>query len=307
MPSIAKPLPIAAALIASLVIPAAHGVKPQRWQHTNEADFEPGVAEGVVVTNLGDIKLAREVEALAEMPETVTVVHDAAMLGDTVYLAVGPEPAVMAYADGELTEFATVDGGQAFALGTHDGQLLVGVSGEPAQLLTLDAQGEAASTVDLPEDVRYVWDVVSLPGDGGLILATGPSGQLLRVTADGEAETLYDATQANLLSLAASPTASGFPMYAGTDTDGLVYRFASADEPPYVVYDAAEPEVAAIVVADDGQVYFGTADAEQARPGRLEQPADAEAGRPTAAAAGDAPAPDDAPPSPDDLPRVPPA
>ncbi|MEM9791016.1 MAG: hypothetical protein AAF842_11510 [Planctomycetota bacterium] len=307
MPPHAKPLLAAAVLACSLVVPVTHAVKPQQWQHTAEADFEPGVAEGVVITNLGDIKLARQVESLADLPEATSVVHDAVRLGQTVYLAVGPEPRVMAWDGQALSEFAAMDEGQVFALGTSGDRLLVGVSGDTARVVTLDAQGGVAVSVDLPEGVRYVWDIATLPGAGGMVVATGPEGQVFHLTGDGPAvEAMYDAEQANVLSLALSPTADGFPLYAGTDTDGLVYRFSATDEPPYVVYDAAEPEVAAIVVGEDGHVYFGTADAEQARPGRLEEAAEGEAGRPATQ-----PAPADnagqAPPAPDDLPRVPPS
>ncbi|MHB1157075.1 MAG: NHL repeat-containing protein [Phycisphaerales bacterium] len=92
-------------------------------------------------------------------------------------------------------------------------------------------------------------------------------------------------------------------LYAGTDTEGLVYRItpqpapgseepgskepASKEHPfsAYVIYDAAEPEIGAMVVMPDGTVYVGTADADQAKPGRLNEPAKEEQGKPAPAAA----------------------
>ena len=91
-------------------------------------------------------------------------------------------------------------------------------------------------------------------------------------------ELLLDTAQNNVLCLGLHEN----ELYAGTDTDGLIYRIdlaAKDDAKPYVVFDAPEPEIAAMIVSADGVVYAGTADAEQARPGRLEQAVQQEEGR----------------------------
>ncbi|MEM6332978.1 MAG: hypothetical protein AAF823_06530 [Planctomycetota bacterium] len=260
------------------VVGGAWGVQPQRWEHATEADFEPGAAEGVVVTNLGDLRLARAEAVLAEVEGEGAVVHDAVAIDGVVYLAVGPEPAVMSW-DGEtLATVAEVDGGQVFHVGAYGGELVVGVSGASPAVMKLDGEGGLAAWAALPEGVAYVWDTAEAGGD--LIVATGPEGGVYRVAADGSAELAYDAEQANILTLAASPTADGLPLYAGTDTEGLIYRWTAGEELPYVVYDCHEPEVAAIVLAADGTVFAGTADAERARPGSLNGAVSEENGRP---------------------------
>src|SRR5262249_49489378 len=48
----------------------------------------------------------------------------------------------------------------------------------------------------------------------------------------------------------------------------------------YVLYNAGEPEIGALVVFADGTIYAGTADADQARPGRLNEAVGTEVGRP---------------------------
>ncbi|MEO0587654.1 MAG: hypothetical protein AAF078_08445, partial [Planctomycetota bacterium] len=281
--------------LGATVAGLAGGVQPQRWEHATEADFEPGVAEGVVVTNLGDLRLARAEAVLAEIEGeegVATVVHDAVAIDGVVYLAVGPEPAVMSW-DGEALEtVAEVDGGQVFHVGAYGGELVVGVSGASAAVMKPDGEGGLAEWAALPEGVAYVWDTAEAGGD--LIVATGPEGGVYRVTADGTAELAYDAEQANVLTLASSPTADGLPLYAGTDTDGLIYRWVAGEELPYVVYDCHEPEVAALVLAADGTLFAGTADAEQARPGSLNGAVTEEAGRPDEEAneAAEAPAED---------------
>ena len=148
----------------------------------------------------------------------------------------------------------------------------------------------------LPDDVRYIWDLIAI--DGGLAVATGPDGKVFNVDASGAVREVLDTAQANVLALAAGRGPNAGQLFAGTDTDGLVYRIDAAGR-ALVIYDAAEPEVSALVVAADGTLYAGTADAEQATPGRLEEPVEDEEGRPDADAedkAADAEAADTAQP-----------
>lgn len=91
---------------------------------------------------------------------------------------------------------------------------------------------------------------------------------------------LLNTPQSNILCLARDKQGR---VYAGTDTDGLIYRLTikpdgTADS--FVLYDANEPEIGSIVVFPDGTVFAGTADAEQARPGRLSEATSTESGRP---------------------------
>ncbi|MEM9882561.1 MAG: hypothetical protein AAF800_06570 [Planctomycetota bacterium] len=275
---------ICSALLACLALPGA-AIQPQRWVHSTEADFEPGTFDGVVVTNLGDLKLASAAEPTAELPDGVSVIYDTAVVGDTLVVAAGPEGKLLAIDDGEAVELMVFEDRQVFSLlaTPNTSVFTAAVSGAESSLLTLNLdtggdQPEASilKEVALPE-VDYVWDLATRPGDTTLLLATGGEGKVLGVGPNDTAETLLDTAQANVLCLAVGPDGV---VYAGTDTDGLVYRL-DADGTAFVVYDAAEPEIGALLVAGDGSVYLGTADADQARPGRLENAA-GEAGRPDA-------------------------
>ncbi|MEO1236770.1 MAG: hypothetical protein AAFX76_08290 [Planctomycetota bacterium] len=286
---------LAVGLLCAAWVGSAAAIQPSRWVHSTEADFAEGELDGVVVTNLGDLKLAAATDALAELPETVTVIYDIEMIGDTAYLAAGPEGRVFAFADGELTEIAAFENAQCFALLTfeYDGapRLVAAVSGSPSRMVGIDPTGEDEPEVfaEFPEGTRYVWDLVALrsPTDHevtALAAATGPEGKVFRV-AGQQVEELFDTSQANVLSLAYDHDRQA--VYAGTDTDGLIYRFDESGT--YVVYDAAEPEIGALLVTDNGTLYAGTADAEQARPGRLEDAAEEETGRPDTPAPGSDP------------------
>lgn len=312
MPRQFLPITVPVFLAAIAVAPlTALAIQPENWVHTSEADFLEGETDQAVVTNLGDIKLATSSEEVGEMPEQASIVNDLEALPDgTVYIAAGPEARLLRKDGERVVEVVDLMGEQVFALDTYKGQLLVGISGENSRLAVLENE-ELRTVAELP-DVQYIWDML-VRGDE-VVLATGTEGQVLAVTpaieADADAaavavRVLLDSGQANVLCLAGSASDPS-TIYAGTDTEGLVYRLRQNEngEPEtFVVYDAAEPEIGALYLRDDGTIFAGTADAEQARPGRLSQAASEPAGRP------DTPLPveeAEEAPEPGDLPQVPP-
>jgi len=295
---------LAVALLLLAAAPLAAAIQPGRWAHTTEADFEPGEVEGTVVTNLGDIKLAAATETLDELPEGVTIIYDIESLtfgggqaNRATYIAAGPEGKLLKIEDGKAIEVRAFEDEQVFCLAEYRSQLLIGVSGEKARVVALNKMGEFTTLYELPEGERFIWDIVATNPKPGhivdhsrLFFATGPNGKLFHTGEEaGQLVEVLDTAQANVLCLAAGP---GGTVYAGTDTDGLIYRLTAQADGSYaafIAYDAPEPEIGALLVMPDGTVYAGTADAEQARPGRMEQADDAEQGRPE----GDAPALDD--------------
>ncbi len=300
MYKIARPLLclLFAAGPAWLLTVPAQAIQPQRWAHSTEADFEPGETDGTVVTSLGDIKLATDTQTLGEMPKQVSAVYDIHQLpGGEVYLAVGPKGKLLRR-DGEtVVEVADLPEEQVFALGEFDGKLLVGISGEQSRLAVLEGD-ELKTLAELPE-VRYVWDVLT-PASGmfdgpAVIVATGIEGKILLVQPgdDPQITELLDASQANILCLALDAQGR---ICAGTDEDGLVFRIEAGEDGAYqgfAMFDAPEPEIGALLVAADGSIYVGTADAEQARPGRLEEAVSDESGRPAESQPDEDPASDE--------------
>ncbi|MAE63577.1 MAG: hypothetical protein CMJ18_04845 [Phycisphaeraceae bacterium] len=280
----------------------AHAIQPAHWVHTTEADFASGEFEHVVVTNLGDLKLAAGTTVLGALPEPASIVYDLVVMGNDVLIAAGPEAKLLVRdSDGEkVDELLALENEQIFALDVYGDALLVGVSGNPSRLALYtrdneeEGDGKALETlIELP-GVRYVWDMLVV--DGVIYVASGTDGQLLRVDPKAEAgeageadgaenaddpriQVLLDANQANLLCLGRDGKGR---IYAGSDTEGLIYRIVENDGEPevFVLYDAAEPEVGALLVQEDGTVYAGMADANQARPGRLAAAKKTETGRP---------------------------
>lgn len=279
-----------------LLTPSASAIQPQRFEHTTEADFEPGELDGALITSLGDVKLATESTTVGELPEQVSIIYDLHQMPDgTVYLAAGPQGKLLKKDGDSIVEVADLPDEQVFALGEYDGKLLVAVSGETSRLAVLE--GDELSTLVELEGVRYIWDVLAT--DDSILAATGTEGKLLSIK-PGEEEPvteLMDTQQANILCIAVDAQGR---IVLGTDEDGLVLRLESdgADGyQAYALFDASEPEIGALLIAADGSIYVGTADAEQARPGRLEEAGSEETGRPEGEADetdGDAEAADEA-------------
>ncbi len=294
---IAAPIILAAAA-------AATAVQPSQWVHTTEADFNPGETDNVVITNLGDLKLAAGTEQIGNVPDKASIIYDLYRLDDAVYLAAGPEAMLLRREGDKINEVLSLRGEQIFKLAEYDGHLLAAISGEPSRLAIL--KGDTLETVIELADVRYIWDVIV---DGKIVyLATGTEGRLLKVDlrkpapqpvhgdtdkpqASREDESnkpdagpgpritvLLDAEQDNLLCLGRDGQGR---LYVGSDTDGLVYRLTEGNGSfeSFVMYDASEPEIAALLVQSDGTLYVGTADATQARPGRLQAARKSESGR----------------------------
>lgn len=315
----------------------ALAVSPSQWDQTSYSDFNNGEVEQTVVSSLGEVKLAAASESLAELPPLTRVVYDVQPMPDgTLYVAVGPRGQLLALENGKLREVLNLPDEQIFSLDLLHGKLLLGISGPVSRLavlegkdlrtlVTLDAaslgqdpqlQTEPASSPDdtssadspaadasaqtEPSGVRYVWDVVV--ADRLAYLATGTPGRLLEVDLSAKkpaVRVLLKAPQNNLLCLGRDGHGR---LYAGSDTDGLIYRVNPDGKEAYVLYDAAEPEIGALLVLEDGTVYAGTADAEQAASeaeGSGKGGDDSE-GKPNSSETDEEPAPADEP-APDEL------
>ena len=320
------------AALTLAVTAAAFAIQPAQWTHTTQADFEPGESEGIVVTNLGDVKLASSTATVGTMPEGVNIIYDMRLVANgDLYIAAGPGGQLLRRRGDQITQVAALENEHIYALDqTADGGLLLAISGTTSRLAILDGD-QLKTVVDLP-GIRYIWDTIVDGND--VYLATGPDGKLLHVNmseafnararpapavpavpvvpkkddekngkdkqpdkaASGDAtaitgvkelplptgvRVLLDTVQANLLCLGRDKQGR---LFVGTDTDGLVYRVTlspTGEVDPFVLYDAAEPEIFTLLVTADGTVYVGTADAEQARPGRMEAASEKEGGRPT--------------------------
>ncbi|QDU71818.1 hypothetical protein [Mucisphaera calidilacus] len=270
-----------AVLLVLCVSGVSRAIVPVTVEQATEADFSEGVTEGTRVTNTGRVALAKRVEDLAEGGEAFSSVFDVLFSGDLTLVCVAAGPSGyfhLAVGEEPVAVGGVEEAEQVFALCDVGGKRLVGVSGEGTSRLAWETAGAdggvVLETVVELEGVRYVWDIVAVSAEL-VAVATGTEGRVLLVNlAAGEDEplVLLETEQPNALCLATSR--DGKTVYVGTDGDGLVYRVTGLDAAGpevYVMYDAGEPEVASLLALEDSSLLVGTADAEQAKPGRLEE------------------------------------
>lgn len=298
-----------AGVCALAISPFASAVTTSDWTHTSEADFA-GKMEGVVASNLGELRLSRDTTKLIEQDPRFDVVYAVHQFDDgSIVFATGPSGAVMKLADGKLTElYKPADAALASAMAvTADGKLLVGLSGAAARLVRIDPATGKASELFETREAQFIWAIHVL-ADGSALLGTGPTGQLLHVS-EGKARVVVTLRQRNILSIL--PLADDM-VVIGTDPDGLIVRVNTATGEWFVLYDAAEPEIAAIVRDAKGTLYaagtsaaMGSAlgEAGAAPAGRPEATPDVPFRRETPAAPKPPELPDPTPNEPEPIPR----
>lgn len=241
------------------LVPAAliHAAKTSHWTHTTEADFKDGNFTNVVATNLGDIKLSRQVKDLLGQDSRVAAVFSLAQGSDgTVYAGTGPEGVLLAIKDDKVSTAATLEGHVNIfsVLIDSKGRLLLGTGGEKGEIYRIEKAGEKPKSIFTAEDVQYIWAMTEA-SDGTLYAATGPNGQLFQINADGTSKVLLDTDENNLLSMICDGKDL---LYVGTDPNGLLYRVDRKTGEFFVLYDAAEGEISALARDAKGNVYAGT-------------------------------------------------
>jgi hypothetical protein len=254
---------------------AALAVSTSRWKHTTEADFAAGEMDGVVATNLGDLKLSRSVQSILPADARIAAVYAMAESADgTVYAATGPDGVLLAIKDGTTVVDAATFGDNVSLYALHidaKGRIFVGTGGQRGELWRIDRPGEEPRRIFSADGVQYVWSIHESV-DGSLYLGTGPLGQLFAVDpgaavnegADPPAARLvFDSEENNLLCVTgARPDGGGAEMlYVGSDPHGLLLRIDSKSGEVFVVYDAAETEISALAWDASGDLLAATAQA----------------------------------------------
>ena len=276
---------------------SAFAVGTSHFTHTSEADFKNGTFQNVVATNLGDLKLSRAVKTILEQDAKVSSVYALVEAPDgTIYAGTGPQGVVLRIKDDKVSTACKLDDGTSvFSLAiAADGSLLIGTGGEHGRILKLASGSDKPKEMFSGEGVQYVWCICRTK-DGNLYAGTGPEGQLFEIRPDGGYSLLVDTDENNLLCMTSD---GGDLLYVGTDPNGLVYRVNRKTKDVYVMHDAEESEISALVLDKKGNLYASTAEA-MPQPGEGE-PAGAteQIGRPEGSMSG-APIPSPSQPEPE--------
>ena len=277
-------------------------VTTSHWTHTSEADFKAGTFHNVVATNLGDLKLSRAVKTILGTNEHVSAVHALVEAPDgTIYAGTGPEGVLLRVKDDKAETIATLgENISIFSLLIDaKGRLLVGTGGDKGQIFAIDKPDEKSKekpkAIFTEDGVQYIFAMCQTP-DGKIYAATGPEGQLFEVGEDGKHEVVLDSEQNNLTCIVSDGKDT---LYVGSDPDGLIYRVNRKSKDVFVMYDAPETEISALVLDKDGTLYAGTAASAEPEAQNAEQPATSDqVGRPEGDNTGGVPIPTQPPEAP---------
>jgi hypothetical protein len=253
----------------ALLIPGfAFAVGTSHWTQQSEADWKAGTFDGVVATNLGDLKLSRAVKTLLSQDSRVSSVYAFAEAADgTIYAGTGPQGVLLGIKGETVSTVAKLgDNVNIFSLLFDDkGRLLIGTGGDKGEIQRLDhpeknldgTEHEKPKQIFSAEGVQYIW-AMAKSSDGTLYAATGPNGQLFQINPDGTSKVLFDCEENNLLSLISDGKDT---LYAGSDPSGLVYRINRKTGDAFILYDAEETEVKSLALDSQGNLYAATAEA----------------------------------------------
>lgn len=223
---------------------------PQVWSVNTRAEVLKGDARGISIDADGTIRLAPKLTEVFKTGEQY-IWSSAADAAGNVYLGTG--------GDGKIFKVDTwgkgallADLGQmnvtALAIGKN-GELLAGTSPD-GKVYRIGGDGKPEIYFEPKE--KYIWSLAVLPD--GLAVATGDAGKIYKVrstNASPEAALLFDTSETHIISLAADNNGN---LYAGTDSNGLVMRFA-ADGKPFGLLDSTLREIHDLELGPDGSLY----------------------------------------------------
>jgi hypothetical protein len=272
-------------LVVAVMVSPIYAVTTSHWSQTNEADFKAGKFHDVVATNLGDLKLSREVKSLMDENPKVGAVYAMAEAPDgTIYVGTGPQGVLLQVREGKVSTVVELGDGidiNSILVDSH-GAVLIGSSGEKGKVLKIDHPGEKPHAIFESDGVQYIWAMVQT-SDDLLYVATGPNGELFEVKPDGSHSTILKTDDNNFLSMISDGKDL---LYIGSDPNGLVYRVNRKTHDSFVLYDAAESEISALALDAQGNLYVGTSEASDQPPPPADAGAKDKSGRPEGGSTG---------------------
>lgn len=223
----------------------------QIWRADSQAAFLAGELVDVSVDRLGVLRLAQRAEQFATLTEPFLF----SFAGANGRFAAGTGNSgkvleITASADaGSVAELFAAEEPEIFAVWVDGDGVVYAGSSPDGKVYRKRPDGEVEVVFD-PE-AKYIWALLG-DGDGGLLVGTGPEGKLHRVDlGSGESTLLYDSTDLHIRSLARRADGT---LFAGTAGEGLLLEIDAAGS-ARTLYDAAGPEVLAIVRGDEGAFY----------------------------------------------------
>ncbi len=249
--------PLALTCIILLVAAAAQAVGTRYFVVESQKDFSSGELEGVSVDSLGHLRAGLD-WGNQSVPE-VDSAWDALEHDGGLLVATGNQGKLLRASRGQVEEIASAQAlaltsltkawGDRVIVGAMPGGKLYELVGDKLiEFASLEtAESDATESSD---STLHVWDVAFDEKKQALFAATGPKGQLFRITDDGTVQLYFDSDQPHLVSVASG----GGTIYCGSSGKARLYRLSSPGR-ARVLYDFESTEVRAIEVGKDGSVY----------------------------------------------------
>jgi len=223
----------------------ASAVGTRHFVIEEEKDFAAGKLEAVAVDSAGNVRAGLET-ARYDVPGADSA-WDALEADGGLLLATGNEGKLLRVSGGRTEEVAALKALALTAICRAFGKVIVGAS-PGGQLYEL--RGKELVPFAKLEGAEHVWGLAYDTARQALFAATGPSGQLFRVVADGTAQVYFDSDQPHLVSVATS----GSFVLTGSSGKARLYKVGSPGR-GQVLYDFQSTEVRAIAAGENGEVF----------------------------------------------------
>jgi streptogramin lyase len=232
---------------------AAGAVSPKYWIHETAAEFLAGDPRGISVMSGGTLRLAPELDLLAEIDEPY--LWDLAVdprSGD-VYVGTGDQGRVYRVRSGHAEIFVDNLGIEVFSVAvSEDGHVFAGTAPE-GFIYRIEEKGDARLLFDAEES--YPWDLAFGP-DGMLYAAMGVGGAVYRIDPEsGKAERFFSTEDNHVVCLA---FADNGDLLVGTEGRGLVIRVTPKGD-SHVLHDFPQGEIGAVLPGPDGEIWVAAA------------------------------------------------
>src|SRR5579884_1539125 len=234
-------------LLALLAVVISHAATTTTWEMSTYQDFIKGRFHSVALDRDGRLTLAPKLDSVFASGQAV--IWSVAKAPDgSVYLGTGHRGRVFRIArDGSSALIWTADQAEVFAVAVDPTGALYAATSPDGRIYRIE--GGKAVEVFNPK-AKYIWSL-AFGSDGALYAGTGDPANVYVIDKSGAGQLYFATGQGHVTSLAVEQQGR---LLAGTEPNGILYRISAKDK-AFVLYDAALPEIRAIVPMPDGTVY----------------------------------------------------
>lgn len=242
-------------LIVIFFTSSAYASTSKVKEYKSFADFKDGEFKSVSLSEKGELRIA---PAVAKYFDAATQhVWQIASAGGKMYAATGTPLKIYQMTGKDSTTVYTSEAPTLFAM-TGSGNGVLYFAPAPGGIIYKFQNGTVSEIANL--ETKYIWHL--LPDNDDVLVATGDPGLILRITQQGNVDTVFTSTETHIRVLALD--AKGM-LYAGSADHGLVYRF-NKNLKPFVLYDSPETEIFSIIPLKNGEIWVAGMSEKLTRP-----------------------------------------